>query len=69
MNADGSGQVQLTDRPGSDIEPTWSPDGSRLAYTRHVEGSWDVAVIPIGGGEPMALATSRADETAPWWLP
>jgi len=25
MNADGSGQTRLTDDPGLDLEPAWSP--------------------------------------------
>ena len=28
MNADGSGQTRLTDDPGSDVDPTWSADGT-----------------------------------------
>lgn len=38
MNADGSGKVNLTPLPDSTesgeagVEPTWSPDGSRIAY-------------------------------------
>jgi TolB protein len=32
MNADGSGRRQLTFGPGSDYRPTWSPDGTSIAY-------------------------------------
>ena len=32
MNSDGSNVRQLTDRPGPDIDPAWSPDGSRIAW-------------------------------------
>ena len=31
-NLDGSGYRRLTDADGSDILPTWSPDGSRIAF-------------------------------------
>ena len=32
MNADGSGQTRLTFSPGSDRTPSWSPDGTKIAY-------------------------------------
>ncbi len=32
MNSDGSNVRQLTDRPGPDVDPAWSPDGSRIAW-------------------------------------
>ena len=33
MNADGSGLRQLTDAPGEDGFPSWSPDGAMIAYS------------------------------------
>jgi TolB protein len=34
MNADGSAQTNLTNNPASDGDPAWSPDGTKLAFTR-----------------------------------
>ena len=35
MNADGSGQTELADDPGfADLEPAWSPDGTRILFSR-----------------------------------
>lgn len=31
MNADGSGQVNLTNNPGRDYAPAWSPVGLKIA--------------------------------------
>jgi len=33
MNADGSGQTNLTNHPVDDDYPAWSPDGTRIAFT------------------------------------
>ena len=36
MNADGSDQVNLTNDPdGQDVAPSWSPDSTRIAFTRY----------------------------------
>jgi TolB protein len=32
MNADGTGQINLTDHPAIDEHPDWSPDGTRIAF-------------------------------------
>ena len=32
MNADGTNLTNLTHSPGNDFDPTWSPDGSHIAF-------------------------------------
>ena len=32
MGADGSHPMNVTDHPGEDAYPTWSPDGSKIAF-------------------------------------
>ena len=34
MNADGSGQVQLTDNAVGDLTATFSPDGAKILFHR-----------------------------------
>ena len=34
MNADGSGQTNLTNNPAFDFDPAWSPDGTKIAFRR-----------------------------------
>jgi len=33
VSTDGSPAVRLTDRPGADLAPTWSPDGAWIAFS------------------------------------
>jgi Tol biopolymer transport system component len=60
MNADGSGERQLTLGELA-LEPTWSPDGLSVAYTGvrlDLEGSGtgiDVRVVPSAGGASRTL--------------
>jgi len=38
MNADGTGQVRLTDNTFGDLTPSWSPDGKTIVFHRRVGG-------------------------------
>jgi Tol biopolymer transport system component len=50
VNADGTGRRQVTDAPGNwfDIDPSWSPTGDRIAFTRYEETSEGWVIRPIG---------------------
>jgi Tol biopolymer transport system component len=54
MDANGSNVLRLTDDPAGEFMPTWSPDGSRIAFAR--EGDWAV-------GTYEAIHTMRSDGT------
>src|SRR5215217_9113271 len=34
MNADGSAVTRLTEDPQGEYQPTWSPDGTKIAFSR-----------------------------------
>lgn len=58
MNADGTGQRQLTDFPRGSIpgQPTWSPDGSHIAF-RARDGIY--VIRPDGRGQRRIVAVSE----------
>ena len=60
---------QLTFEPGLEAEPSFSPDGNYVAYTTNDQGSLDVVVMPVGGGDLRRLAATPADEAQPAWSP
>jgi dipeptidyl aminopeptidase/acylaminoacyl peptidase len=67
---DGSQLVPLTS--GESADPTWSPDGTRLAYTRSTAGNSDLWVVNADGTAPRAVtstAGSLGREMHPAWSP
>ena len=56
MNSDGSGQTRLTHNSVSDYHPSWSPDGSRIAFTSNRDGTEsEIYVMNSDGFEQTRL--------------
>lgn len=72
-NVDGTNVVNLTDTPGNDELPVWSPDGTRLAYTcmRQPDGSIAlprrICVRNADGTGFVVLSNTLADDYGPAW--
>lgn len=70
MNADGSGQVNLTMVPSADdIDPDWSPDGARIAFVRITDGDLNVYVMNADGTGQTALTDDPAFDANPSFSP
>lgn len=57
VRADGTDMRQLTTGPGMETYPTWSPDGTRIAYRLWEGGTESILVMDAGGGNRATLAT------------
>ena len=70
MNADGSGLTNLTNSPGYDGYPRWSPDGRRIAFVSNRHGGADIFVMNAdGSGLTNLTNTPSSPEYYPAWSP
>ena len=71
MNADGSNQVRLTDAPGYDGGPFFTPDGQHIVW-RHFtpDGSQaDIYTMRIDGSNILRLTDFKSMSWAPYFHP
>jgi len=61
VNADGSGNSQLSDQGGRPLGPAWAPNAARIAFYNHFsDRSWSLFLMNADGSEPRRL-TSEPD--------
>ncbi|MFQ5724046.1 MAG: protein kinase, partial [Terriglobia bacterium] len=59
----------LTSFVGPEETPSWSPEGTFIAYCHSAFRHQDIFVIPTGGGNPIRLTEHPADDVVPRWSP
>lgn len=60
---------QITNGPGSDRQPRWSPDGKTLAFVSTRDSGAQVWVVPMGGGDTHKVSHLPDGVSDPVWLP
>jgi len=63
--------LPLTTYPGSEASPSFSPDGSQVAFhwNGEKEQQNDIYLKLIGGGPPLRLTTDPGNHVSPAWSP
>src|SRR6266536_3534413 len=72
VNADGSGLRRLTNDPGADFDPSWSPDGRRIAYRHEGRGgdsTAEIYVMNANGSQQRNLTRRPGQDHSPAWSP
>jgi len=69
VSVDGSGQTRLTGYQAGNAEPTWSPDGTRIAYTRGDGHDNEIFVIDADGSGKTQLTDNEVTDLDPNWSP
>lgn len=66
---DGVTVTQLTSDPAADLQPCFSPDGTKVAFASNRSGNWDIWVADRSGGAPIQITSGFEDELHPTWSP
>jgi len=71
INADGTGQVQLTFGDRGESSPRWSPDGKSIAFTtrRDADTSNQIYLLSVDGGEARRLTSHPTAPGSLTWAP
>lgn len=71
MDSDGKNQIQLTNNPGGDNFPAWSPDSSQIAFLSDFGGQLGLWVMNANGSNKRRLSSPLAFAFmwAPSWNP
>jgi TolB protein len=66
---DGSNATRLTNQPGYDSDPRWSPDGSLILFTRTFgPGNLEVCTMTPDGGGVVNLTNAPGNDQDAMWL-
>lgn len=63
--------IPLTTNPGHQLQPTFAPDGTRVAFSwEGPDGdNTDIYVKLVGPGDPVRLTSDPAEDYSPAWSP
>src|SRR2546426_1083458 len=74
MNADGTGQKRLTNDTHGDVEPAFSPYGTKIAFSSNRDGilegdpqNYEIYVMNIDGSNQQRRTNNTAGDENPAW--
>jgi TolB protein len=69
IDVDGDGLLQLTQNTGNNESPSWSPDGSLIAFSSTREGPSRIYVMTSFGTDQRRLLALPGEQSNPKWSP
>jgi len=69
MNPDGTGITPISNSPGDDVDPSWSPDGAHIAFASKQDGNYEIYIMNADGSNQTRLTNKPEDDHYPTWSP
>jgi Tol biopolymer transport system component len=70
INPDGTGLLRLTDTVYEERSPSWSPDGTRIAFMARIDGNdFEICVMNADGSGFQQLTFNTVPDATPSWSP
>jgi Tol biopolymer transport system component len=60
---------QITDGPGYDYQPDWSPDGNSVVYVSYQKDAMELWLLDLASGQSQQLTSGGAVNVEPRWSP
>ena len=69
VNSNGSGATRLSSERVIDGDPSWSPDGSKIAFRSGPAGNYEIYVMSAAGSDVVRLTNFPGNDYDPVWSP
>ncbi len=69
VDVDGTDLARLSNDPGDDGRPVWSPDGTRIAFQSTRDGNPEIYVMNANGTGQVRLTNHPDPDVLPGWSP
>ena len=69
LPAAGGTARRIIDEYNDARQPSWAPDGSRIAFQSYRDGTWRIATVAPDGSGMKALTSGSFDDREPNWSP
>jgi Tol biopolymer transport system component len=66
MKPDGTGHTYFFDHPAWDVQPSWSADGSKIAFVSDRDGVHQIYVMKANGTGLTRLKSNGKDGYPDW---
>lgn len=63
------GYQNITQNDADDLDPSWSPDGTKIAYVSDREGNYEIYIMGADGSNPTRITFTDEWESLPRWSP